>query len=259
MPHCAAISISIVSHKQAELIKELLRDLQAHCDTPIEVILTLNVPEMLPFDPSEFGFPVELIKNDCAKGFAANHNAAFRVARADNFCVMNPDVRLAKDPFPALLELMSNPKIGVVAPLIVNPAGNIEDSARKFPTPLSLLRKALLGRPTSDYPIEGAPSFPDWIAGMFMMFRADTFRMIGGFDEGYFLYYEDVDLCWRLRRQGYGVALLPTVRVTHAAQRASHRDLRHLGWHVSSMLRFFVKRGLEYLRLVSAKRQQGRH
>ena len=94
---------------------------------------------------------------------------------------------------------------------------------------------------------------------MFMMFRADTFRMIGGFDEGYFLYYEDVDLCWRLRRQGYDVALLPMVRVIHAAQRASHRDLRHLGWHVSSMLRFFVKRGLEYLRLVSAKRQQGRH
>ena len=247
------ISISVVSHKQAELIKELLRDLQVHSDTPIEVILTLNVPEMLPFDPSEFGFPVELIKNDRAKGFAANHNTAFRIAQTDYFCVLNPDVRFAKDPFPKLLEWMSNPKIGVAAPLIVNPAGNIEDSARKFPTPLSLLRKALSGRPTSDYPIEDAPSFPDWIAGMFMMFRSDTFRRVGGFDEGYFLYYEDVDLCWRLRRQGYGVALLPTVRVTHAAQRASHRDLRHLGWHVSSMLRFFIKRALESLCLVSTK------
>ena len=258
MPPHPEISISIVSHQQATLVKDILADLQAHCVTPIEVILTLNIPETLPFNPSGFSFPVELISNDHPKGFAANHNAAFGAARTDYFCVMNPDVRLDQDPFLMLVSALSESTIGVAAPLVLNPAGNIEDSARKFPTPLSLLRKALSGRPTSDYPIEDVPSFPDWIAGMFMMFRTETFRLIGGFDEGYFLYYEDVDLCWRLRRKGYNVALLPMVRVTHAAQRASHRDLRHLGWHVSSMLRFFIKRGLESLGQVSANRHHGR-
>ena len=246
MPHCAEISISIVSHQQATLVMDILSDLQAHCVTPIEVILTLNVPETLPFDPSEFGFPVELIRNDHAKGFAANHNAAFAIARAEHFCVMNPDVRLDQDPFPMLVGVLSDSTIGVAAPLILNPAGAIEDSARRFPTPMSIFRKVLFRRPTVDYLIEDVTVFPDWVAGMFMVFRSELYRMVGGFDEGYFLYYEDADLCWRLRRKGYEVALLPAARVVHAARRASHRNLRHLGWHVSSMVRFFVKRALRH-------------
>ena len=244
-PH-PEISISIVSHQQAALVKDLLADLQAHCVTPIEVILTLNVPETLPFDPAGFGFPVALISNHHAKGFAANHNAAFAIARAEYFCVMNPDVRLAQDPFPMLQRVLSDSTIGVVAPLILSPAGAIEDSARRFPTPGSILRKVFCKRPAVDYQIEDATAFPDWVAGMFMVFRSEIYRRVGGFDEGYFLYYEDVDLCWRLRRQGYAVALLPAVRVIHAARRASHRNLRYLGWHVSSVLRFFVKRALRH-------------
>ena len=84
--------------------------------------------------------------------------------------------------------------------------------------------------------------YPDWVAGMFMVLRSETFRAAGGFDEGYFLYYEDVDLCWRLQRSGLRAALLPTVRAIHDARRSSHRKLRYLLWHGKSMLRFFAKR-----------------
>ena len=154
------------------------------------------------------------------------------------------DVRLDQDPFAMLLSVLSDSTIGVAAPLILNPAGAIEDSARRFPTPASILRKVLFKRPTADYLIEDTTVFPDWVAGMFMVFRSELYRMVGGFDEGYFLYYEDADLCWRLRRKGYEVALLPAARVVHAARRTSHRNLRHLGWHLSSMLRFFTKRAL---------------
>ncbi len=247
MPQSSKISISIVSHLQAGLLNDILHDLQAYCDTPLEVILTLNVPEPLAFDVSEFKFPVHLIRNDHIKGFAANHNAAFRFARSDLFCVLNPDVRLEQDPFPYLNAMLSNPTIGVAAPLILNFAGEVEGSARKFPTPLSIFHKLLMRRPLLDYPIGDVAVFPDWVAGMFMIFRAELYQMIGGFDEGYFLYYEDVDICWRLRRHGYDVALLPSVQVTHAARRTSHQDLQFLVWHVSSMLRFFTKRALEYI------------
>lgn len=241
------ISISIVSHHQAGLVNDLLHDLQAHCSTPLEVILTLNVPEDLPFETSNFKFPIHLIKNDRVKGFAANHNAAFRFARAAHFCVLNPDVRLEQDPFPALDAMLSNPSIGVAAPMILNVSGEVEYSARKFPTPLRILRKVLLRHPVPDYAFGDTTVFPDWVGGMFMAFRSDLFQMIGGFDEAYFLYYEDVDICWRLRRHGYDVALLPMARVIHLARRASHYDLRYLGWHVASMLRFFFKRALEYI------------
>ena len=79
---------------------------------------------------------------------------------------------------------------------------------------------------------------------MFMVFRATVFRELGGFDERYFLYYEDVDLCWRLHRKKLRAAILPTVRATHDARRTSHRSLRYLRWHTASMLRFFARRAL---------------
>jgi GT2 family glycosyltransferase len=126
--------------------------------------------------------------------------------------------------------------------LIVNPSGKIEDSARRFPTPVGILRKLLPGSRNLDYEIHGTPVFPDWVGGMFMVFRSEIFHRVGGFDEGYFLYYEDVDLCWRLHGSGYRVVFVPSVRAIHDARRESHRQIRYLFWHARSMLRFFRKR-----------------
>lgn len=235
------ISISIVSHLQGALVAALLQDIAAHCAMPLEVILTLNQPETLPFDVAVFPFPVKVINNATTKGFGANHNAAFGLTGAPHFCVLNPDIRFVQDPLPALVELLADPSVGVVAPLIVNPAGGIEDSARRFPMPAGILKKACFGSSEPDYDAGEALIYPDWVAGMFMVFRAETFRAAGGFDEGYFLYYEDVDLCWRLKRRQLRAALLPTVRATHDARRTSHRNLRYLLWHGKSMLRFFAK------------------
>lgn len=242
MPQQAKISISIVSHNQGALIADLLSDLGMYCATPFEVILTINVPEVLPFETKAFDFPVRIVTNTVPKGFGANHNAAFKLAKADYFCVLNPDIRMVEDPFPCLISQLVNSRIGVAAPLIVSPSGQPEDSARKFPTPVSILKKALFGARGSEYEICETPIFPDWVGGMFMVFRSKVFREIGGFDGFYFLYYEDVDLCWRLRGYGYQVTLTPLAYAIHDARRASHRNIRYLFWHLSSMLRFFMKR-----------------
>ena len=77
---------------------------------------------------------------------------------------------------------------------------------------------------------------------MFMLFRSSTFAEIGGFDAAYRLYYEDVDLCARLRLKGYDVRLAPKAIVTHLARRSSHRNPRYAVWHLRSMLRFFTSR-----------------
>ena len=233
------ISVSIVSHGQGALVRDLLADLDAHCADAVEVLLTVNVPESLPFDPAGFRFPVRVLNNREAKGFGANHNAAFRTSQTDLFCVLNPDIRLRANPFGALAERLRDPAVGVAAPLVRSPAGGIEDSARRVPTPVSILRKALLGRRRPDYAIGTADLHPDWVAGMFMLFRRESFAAVGGFDERYFLYYEDVDLCLRLARAGLRVAYCPAVEAIHDARRESHRSLRHLRFHVASMLRFF--------------------
>ena len=238
------VSISVVSHLQGALLPNLLADIAAQCDTPVEVVVTLNMPEDLQFDPGAYPFPIRIIKNEIRKGFGANHNAAFRLAFGEHFCVLNPDVRFASNPLPALIEALADHSVAVAAPLIVNPAGEIEDSTRRFPTPFSILAKLVFGSRGPDYPVGSGILYPDWIAGMFMLFRAEVYRECEGFDEGYFLYYEDVDLCWRLSRSGMRRVMVPAVRAIHDARRTSHRNVRYLTWHLRSMLRFFLKRAL---------------
>ncbi len=248
------LTISIVSHGQIALVANLLVDLRNHCrDEALELVLTLNLPEDLPFGEHEYPFPLKIIRNPSPLGFGENHNQAFRQAGGDFFCVLNPDIRIRENPFPPLIEVLEKDRgIGLVAPQATDPEGGIEDSARFFPTPLEILGKAF-GRSSRRYPGTGAVSFPDWVAGMFMLFPSAVFRQVGGFDMRYFLYYEDVDLCARLQIQGYRIALCRDITVVHDARRASRRNLKYLRWHVASMLRFFMSPAYREVR----KRRQG--
>jgi N-acetylglucosaminyl-diphospho-decaprenol L-rhamnosyltransferase len=236
------ICVSIVSHRQADLVELALADL-ARASLPIDIIVTINAPEAHPFASWNRNPPLRLLENSTPKGFAANHNAAFALSRAEYFCVLNPDVRLPADPFPRLLDCLGDETLGVVAPKVLGPNGAIEDSARAFPTPLSILAKGLGLRGDPGAPPAGI-SYPDWVAGMFMLFPRASFERAGGFDEAYFLYYEDVDLCARLRKLGYRVGYCADTSIVHDARRTSRKDARYAAWHLSSMLRFFGRRAI---------------
>jgi N-acetylglucosaminyl-diphospho-decaprenol L-rhamnosyltransferase len=237
----AQISVSIVSHRQAALVGALLGDLARHCKpAQLEVLLTLNLPEPLSFDVASFPFSVALIHNRQPQGFAANHNQAFSRASGDYFCVLNPDIRLQADPFvPLLKALQQDATLGLAAPRVVGLDGRTEDSARRFPSPFSILQKTLRlgGRGASA--IGNQSIYPDWAGGMFMLLPRTVFAGVQGFDSRYFLYYEDVDLCARMRLAGYRVLVTPEATVVHAARRDSHTKWRYLRWHLASMLRFF--------------------
>lgn len=240
------ISISIVSHGQGDLISEALSDLARFSDSlSFEVMLTRNIPEQLPFSVADYPYPVKVIENQAPKGFGANHNSAFQGTSSEWFCVMNPDIRMPESPFPVLLEEIERQQAAVIAPAVLSPAGQVEDSIRRFPTPLSLAAK-MLGRRDGRYPFGvGDETFAaDWVGGMFMLFRADDYRRVGGFDEGFFLYYEDVDICTRLWKAGRRVLACPRAQVIHDARRASHRNLRYMRWHAGSMARYFGKHWL---------------
>jgi len=236
------ISISIVSHRQARLVAQLLSDIEQYCRNQVEVILTLNVPEELPVSDHSYSFPVRVISNTAPKGFSSNHNSAFQLTAGDYFCVLNPDIRLDQDPFPKLVGLLQDPAVGVVGPRVLDGNGQLEDSVRPFPTMSCLTRKILGFSQCSRYPEGRIPPRPDWIAGMFMLFRSSVFRELGGFNERFFLYYEDVDLCARLRIHGLQVAYVQDVPVRHLARRDSHRKFRYMLWHLSSMLRYMMSR-----------------
>jgi len=236
------LSVSIVSHRQAVLIESLLGDLNRVCSgRDIEVILTLNLPEELPFNADRYTFQVKLISNPAPLGFGANHNQAFQCATGAYFCVLNPDIALQEDPFTHLLPLLVQSQMGLVAPVVVDGKGILEDSARYFPTPWEIAGKFFGGQSRVYREQKGAIGSPDWVAGMFMLFRHDVYEEIGGFDaKRYFMYYEDVDICFRLRQRQYEIALSRDAIVIHHARRSSHHNLRYLTWHVSSMLKFFL-------------------
>lgn len=240
-PLSAEITISVVSHGQASLVNQLLMDIvNTQADVFIkEIIITCNIPDVDILNSESL--PIRVIKNDFPKGFGDNHNAAFQYCTSRYFCVLNPDIRLRHNPFPELLRAIKSSGSAIVAPAVVNLQGRIEDSARPFPSLGSILNK-LVGRGEAAlYPNSLVPEFPDWVAGMFMLFDSNAYASIKGFDTDYFLYYEDVDICARMKIAGWQVMYCHQTTVVHDARRDSHRKLRYMKWHTMSMLRFFRK------------------
>ena len=244
------ICLSIVSHGQREVALSLLQDLvRLRPPAVTQIVYTANIDEAAPppleLDPTV----VDLVRNAEPKGFGANHNAAFGLCREPFFCVLNPDLRFTEDPFPSLLAAFDEaPKLGLVAPRITDLDGAVQNTARTLYTPLEMVRQKL--RP------ENAGARADWLAGMFLLVRSDAYRSIGGFDEGYFLYIEDVDFCSRLALAGWALRQVEEATVIHDARKQSHRSLKYTRWHLAGMLRYWT--GGSYWRYRAADRPSRR-
>lgn len=232
------VAVSIVSHGHGPFVQRLLADLAVHCAGSVaRVVLTHNLPEADPSPPvGGWPFALEVRRNAQAAGFAANHNRALRGAREAWLCVLNPDVRLCSgdtaNPFPALLHAAQQPGVGCAYPQQLDLEGCIQDSERDLPTPLALVRRRLLGRHETR---------ADWVNAACLVLPSAVWQQLGGFDERYFMYCEDVDLCMRVRLLGLGLQRA-NAQVIHAGTRASRRQLRHLAWHLASLLRLWRSR-----------------
>jgi N-acetylglucosaminyl-diphospho-decaprenol L-rhamnosyltransferase len=238
------VTLSIVSHGQGHLIAPLLEDIDRSLDLAARLIVTLNIPENDSFlSPYLNKYNLLIIRNEQPKGFGANHNAAFAMSESPFFAVVNPDIRSERMSLGAIISILKDPSIGACGPLIVSPAGSVEDNARRFPSV-----KRIVGRvfrritnaaiePDYDLTVK-VPIDVDWLAGMFVAFRADAYATVNGFDEGYFMYLEDADICRRLHKLKYRVLLDTSSVLIHDARRASHRSAQHFLWHMKSMYRF---------------------
>lgn len=226
------LTVSIVSHGQGELAQQVL-DALCLADTRLSmVVVTRNIPE--PWTP-RWTHPrasIAVIDNRRPKGFGANHNAAFARCATPFFAALNPDLLLGETQLADILRRFDDPALGAASPLIVNPAGEIEDFQRDLMSLPNLVRRHL-GRP---------PGPIAWIAGICLVLRSEAFRDVAGFDERYFMYCEDADLCGRLALAGWRVEVDTTLRVVHDARRRSLRSPRHLLYHVDSLLRYWASR-----------------
>jgi N-acetylglucosaminyl-diphospho-decaprenol L-rhamnosyltransferase len=174
-------------------------------------------------------------------GYGEAVNAGARHTQGDFFAVLNPDIRfLRADTVPRLAHHFMHRQVGLVAPALELLDGRLQDSARRTPTPLNLMFRRWIGDERGWVRRGGDV---EWTVGAFWLARRSTWERIGGFDERYFLYFDDVDLCHRVRMAGWSVRFDPTIRAIHAFQAASRRPLtawatRH---HIRSAQRFFME------------------
>ncbi len=240
-PRPPLLSISIVSHGDSAPLQSLLGSLVLHeAASRLQLIVTDNLGRDLPeLDPSPW-HSLTLLRNEHPAGYASNQNAAFQHARADDFCVINPDVLLVEPVLSQLIGSIESGKVAIIAPLVVDSQGVIQDSFRSLPSPRELVQRRL-GRtaPATSFPSQQTVVRSDWIAGIFMLFRRDTYARLNGFDSRYRLYFEDVDFCTRARLAGLASGIDTRVRIEHDARRASRRLGLQLFWHLQSSLRFF--------------------
>lgn len=234
------VTFSIVSHGHGGMVVDLLNDLELVDEIDFEVILTLNISEENIFFPADFSFPLRIVNNVRPRGFAQNQNTAFNFSKSPFFCVLNPDVRLHSGSLTYLISAFSNEAVGAVGPLVLSPTLKVEDSARIFPTVLGLAVRFIFNRRASDYDMGSSAFEVDWLAGMFVVFRRSAFIDVSGFDERFFMYLEDADICRRLLASNFSTFLVPEVKVIHAAQRASKKSMRHFIWHLRSAIHYFL-------------------
>lgn len=253
----AALCVSVISHGHGAEVRPLLDRLAALPPAPglrlHRVVLTLNTPEPELAQSlrarTDWPFALTLIENPAPLGFGANHNQAFaRDAQqaggggggCDFFAVLNPDISwpAGHHPLAALHHALqaAGPRAGLAWPQQTDAQGRPQDHERLLPTPARLLRRYTPGLRAPEVPAGAAPH---WVNAACLLLRRQAYAAVGGFDEGYHMYCEDVDLCLRLQNAGWRLVRADAATVVHGARRASRRDPRHFLWHVQSLWRLW--------------------
>lgn len=221
------LDVVIVSYRCRELLRGCLEALRGNPPSvPMRVVVVDNAsgdgtPEMVRSEYPE----VELIDSSTNLGFAAATNLGARAGDAPFLLALNPDTAVTPGALDTVLATMeSHPEAAVVGPRLVREDGSLDHAAkRSFPTPLSALghftgigRRSGAAGALAEYTAPEVESGPvDSVNGAFMLLRRQAFEAAGGFDEGYWMYMEDLDLSYRLAEAGWVSLYEPAAVVTH--------------------------------------------
>ena len=241
MPAKKKCSLSIVSHGQFKLVKNLLSDLEKYSDYIFEIILTLNIPEQISTD--SYKNKIVVLRNQYPIGFGKNHNNAFKKINGDFFFILNPDLRIHSFNFESFINNLTKKRVGVLSPIVLDSNGEIEDHVREFPTFKNLMRRFFTKKENKNNTIMNKTNIIDnkWIAGMFMAFKSIEYQKLQGFDERFYMYLEDVDICKRIIDQKLSISVDYSNKVIHDAQRDSHKKLKLFLIHCHSYFKYFIK------------------
>ncbi|TMO67060.1 glycosyl transferase family 2 [Pseudoalteromonas aurantia] len=243
------IFVSVVSHGHGRLI-EKIGSLEA---------LSGSFTTVVKLNKGEFGFREYLESNSISyidenyyQGFGENNNQIFNyltqehnIDRDDYILLLNPDVNISVDEVTKLLELviLNKYKAATVNLFRDDEFTDYDPAVRKYPKLFDFISSFLgFGNPTIlDKSSISKNTVIDWCAGSFILIRADLYSSLRGFDEKYFMYCEDLDLCYRLKNSGSDLIFIPSVKAIHYGKHGSRNIFsKHFYWHVKSIFRFLV-------------------
>jgi len=247
------VSVVVVSFEARDDLSACLASIDSHGGPGIQTIVVDNASTDGSADVAARAKPdARLIRNAENAGFGRACNQGAAAAGASSLLFLNPDARLTPGALDALMRVLDeDAHVGIVGPRTVNDDGTPQLS---FGPALGLLaewrqRRLVRGVRRRDpatlrrvEALTAAAADPDWVSGSCLLVRRRTFEQVGGFDEAFFLYEEDVDLCVRARAAGWSVRFEPRAVVRHALGRsmARHPERARLEYH-RSHLRYYQK------------------
>ncbi|HEU5302219.1 MAG TPA: glycosyltransferase family 2 protein [Acidimicrobiia bacterium] len=249
-------SAVVVNYEAGDALRDCVSTIVADGSAgPAEVVVVDNgsddgsVARLLEAHPD-----VRVIETGANLGYAGAANRGIAATTAPVVAVCNPDLVIAEGTAAAMVRrLDEDPRLGAVGPAIFEPDGSHYPSARRVPSLRDTVGHALLGKllPRNGFTrryreLDRDPALPravDWVSGAAIWLRRSALDEVGGWDDRYFMYVEDVDLCWRLRRAGWTIAYEPAGSVTHVQGLSTRRHpYRMVAAHHRSLLRFAAKR-----------------
>jgi N-acetylglucosaminyl-diphospho-decaprenol L-rhamnosyltransferase len=251
------VSIIIVSFNTRQFIDTCLQALLARTrGVSFETIVVDNASRDGSVEMIEAKYPsVRVVRNPRNLGYAGGVNQGIARAHGRYFLILNPDIEVMEGAVENLWAFMErSPRVGVAGAKLLYPDGSLQMSCRTFYTLRTvLLRRTLLGKLFPDARIvrdhlmldwdHDSERQVDWVLGACMMVRRAAYESLGGMDERFFLYLEDVDWCYRMTKHGWQVHYVPSAVMTHYHRRESARLFpdRKLVAHLLSTFRFFDK------------------
>ena len=197
----------IVNYNTADLLSACIRSIQNQSEEQVEVITVDNASQDHSLNLLQNTFPdVKLIANKSNLGFARANNQAVKVSTGDYLYFLNPDTEIRSGAFRTMMEFMdSHPEVGLAGTRIIYPDGSLQSSfERRYP-----------GQRHAKRELRGLKGEIAWVLGASMVTRRRLFEAVEGFDEDFFLYGDDLDLCLRIRKRGWTIGYIPDAVVVH--------------------------------------------
>ncbi len=240
------VFISIVSHNQQEMVKLNFSNFPkkiSKYDIHLSIMDNTGSEELEKFANNEELF---YYHDNIQRGFGENHNKMFsllNVQKDDIFIVCNPDIIIEPAQLQNLLLNFEKDNADILTPRVYFDKEKtiIDNPDKEFPAFLNFALSILSGK-RLHYGTRLNIRHPKWISGAFMVIKADVYQQLGGFDENFFMYCEDMDLCYRANESGYKIFIDNKSYVIHETQMDSRNYFsKTMYWHIQSSIKFLMK------------------